>query len=357
MPIKSIHLLLIIFISPFVISAQTDSSDYKKIRVTGIPTLGYNNSFGLQIGALGMMMFDIKETDTISPASSIIGMGFYTTNETWFSLLASKLYWNNDNWRGITALGIGNINFQFYAEGLPVIGGTFIDYTTVARFAYIEVTRRTYKRLYVGANYMLNRMNTTFYLDDAINYNPDSSKVVSGVGVPLSWDSRDNVYNPKSGLNVNLRSLFYLEELCSDLAYNTLSLDINYYFTLSDQDVLASRATIYTGLGEVPFEGYRAIGRDDIRGYSQGKYRGDQIYSIQTEYRHSFKNRFGYVVFAGIASAKNSLNADNKWSGILPGVGAGLRFMAIKESKINLGIDVAVGKEDWGLYFRIGEVF
>jgi len=45
------------------------------------------------------------------------------------------------------------------------------------------------------------------------------------------------------------------------------------------------------------------------------------------------------------------------FSGLLPGAGAGIRFMAIESEKINIGIDVAVGKDDWGLYFRIGEAF
>jgi hypothetical protein len=31
--------------------------------------------------------------------------------------------------------------------------------------------------------------------------------------------------------------------------------------------------------------------------------------------------------------------------------------MAIPSSKISVGIDVAAGKDDWGVYFRIGEAF
>lgn len=350
-------LVFLLFISTLCY-AQNDSTSTKNIKVTGIPTLGYNNSFGLQLGALGMMMFDIKRADTVSPTSSLIGMGFYTSNNTWFTVLAQRLYWAEDDWRAVWALGMGNINFQFYAEGIPGTGGSFIDYTTVSRFLYLQITPRIYKRLYLGLNYMLNRMNTTFYLDDYIGVNPDSLKTISGLGIPVSWDSRDNVYNASKGLNLNLRTLFYQKWLGSDLDFNTLTFDANYYVPVSERGVIASRATIYTGLGEVPFEGLRTVGRDDIRGYSQGKYRGDQIYTIQTEYRHSFPNRFGFVAFAGLAGAQNSLNVDgDSWSGILPGIGAGIRFLAIKDKKINLGIDAAIGKGDWGFYFRIGEAF
>jgi len=32
-------------------------------------------------------------------------------------------------------------------------------------------------------------------------------------------------------------------------------------------------------------------------------------------------------------------------------------LMVIPSEQINIGIDVAVGKNDWGVYFRIGEVY
>lgn len=38
-------------------------------------------------------------------------------------------------------------------------------------------------------------------------------------------------------------------------------------------------------------------------------------------------------------------------------MGASVGYMAIPSEQINIGIDVAFGKDDWGVYFRIGEVF
>jgi hypothetical protein len=39
-------------------------------------------------------------------------------------------------------------------------------------------------------------------------------------------------------------------------------------------------------------------------------------------------------------------SSDLQFNNMLPAVGAGIRFLAIPSSKINIGIDVAVGKED-----------
>jgi len=62
------------------------------------------------------------------------------------------------------------------------------------------------------------------------------------------------------------------------------------------------------------------------------------------------------VGFGGVATAVNSLN-EISFNGLLPAVGVGIRYMAVPSEKINVGIDIAKGKDDWGLYFRIGETF
>ena len=38
-------------------------------------------------------------------------------------------------------------------------------------------------------------------------------------------------------------------------------------------------------------------------------------------------------------------------------IGAGIRFTAFEENHMNVGIDIAAGQNDWGIYFRIGEAF
>lgn len=348
----------LLFQIPIITYAQADSTKEKNVQLAAIPTVGYNNSFGLQIGAMAMLMFDMNKEDTISPPSSVVGLGFYTTNSSYFGVLANRLFFNEDNWRALAAAGQGNINFQFYGGDIPNLEGIFIDYTTVSSFVFVELTRRIYSRLYGGFNYMYNGLNTTFYLEDIVGFNPDSLKALSGIGIPFSWDSKDDVYNAYNGLEIKLKPVFNNKSFGSDLDFNTLTVEANYYTQFKNNNVLASRATYYTGLGEVPFEGLKAVGRNDIRGYSNGKYRGDNVFTVQTEYRYSLPKRFGLVAFIGVASAYNSINEEgSNWSGLLPGIGIGGRYLFLEERRLNMGIDVAVGLEDWGLYFRLGEAF
>jgi len=96
--------------------------------------------------------------------------------------------------------------------------------------------------------------------------------------------------------------------------------------------------------------------QDDIRGYTKGRYRENQVYALQAEYRHRFQNKFGAVAFLGLATAVETISdLDN--APLLAGGGVGVRYMVIEKMRINIGLDAAVGKDDWGVYFRIGESF
>ena len=350
--------LLFLYSNTFTsVFAQKDSTDNKNLQITGFPSIGYNNSFGVQLGAMGMMIFNINKSDTISPPSSLNAMGFYTGNKTWFGLLAQRLYFQQDNWRAVWAVRSGNINFQTFVDELPSSSGLYIDYNTKSKFAYGALSHKVAERLYAGLSFSYHHVNTTFYFDEPFHFERDSAKNLVGIGIPFEYDSRDYIFNPSKGIYAKLRTVFNQDWVGSDLNFNTLDLEANYYLPLKENVTLANRLTAYTGLGEIPFEGQKVVGRNDIRGYTKGKYRGDQVYSLQSEYRYSFKNKFGVVGFAGLAAAFTSEKDKNKWSGILPGVGAGVRYKAIPARRINVGIDAAVGKEDWGVYFRIGEAF
>lgn len=112
---------------------------------------------------------------------------------------------------------------------------------------------------------------------------------------------------------------------------------------------------VYTGIGEVPFVGQRAVGGKDLRGYTQGTYRSDKKTALQTEWRYNFYKKWGMVAFGGLAYTFETSSSNA--SGLLPAAGLGLRYSIIPKMNMNAGFDFAVGKDDFGLYFRVGEAF
>lgn len=337
---------------------DTNKADsLKKVKIAAIPIINYNPSQGLVFGAMGQGFYKLNAKDTISPSSSSGIFGMYTTNKTYFISLFQRLYFNEDKWRGMFAAGFGQMNFQFWQQ-LPIDGGTFIDFNTNATFALARMERKVYKELYLGLEGTISRAETEY---DVPDFFPDSLRYdernMNNIGLLLNFDKREHQMNPYMGFNIAFKNNLYATWLNSGNDFNKTELTYNHYYQIkNERNILATRFKTTIASGDVPFQGQSVVGQDDIRGYTSGKHRNNQVYALQAEYRWRFYKKFGMIGFAGLASAVNSFN-DLPKSEILPGAGVGFRYMMLPSERINIGFDVAKGKDDWGLYFRIGESF
>jgi len=359
-------LTLLLFFIPLIVFSQFKSGNKKekkdkKVNFAGMPIIMYNRSFGGQFGAMVNAYFNMNRKDTISPASNVSFMGNVFTNKTYFTGLFGRFYFKEDAWRLKGGLGLGNIRFQTFYELPPDIpavwaedeNGEFIDYQTSMFFVFAEGSHKVVKNFYLGLRSVYSDVNTEFEADSI----PGEYLNLFGFGVAAEFDNRNNVFNPHTGMNGRLRTMSFLEALGSSTSYSRINFDYNKYFSLGEKAIIVGRLYAMISAGDsIPFSGKNVVGRDDMRGYTNGKFRADQVYDIQAAYRWNFYKKWGMTAFTGIAVATDDLKGNN-YSGILPMAGAGLRFMAIPKRKINIGIDAAVGKDDWGIYFRIGEAF
>jgi len=337
--------------------AQFKQDTTKKVNFAAIPMINYSNTLGASFGLIGQMFYKANKNDTISPSSSTGMMGIYTTNKSYFGMAYQRLYLNEDRWRIILAAGFGNFNYQYWQE-LPNIGGGFIDFGTGANFALVRAERKVIGKLYAGLNGILSVAKTEFDIPD---FFPDSLRYdkrnMNNIGYRLNYDMREHQINPYEGYNIEFKNDFFRNWVGSDNDFEKYEITYNHYYKIkNERNILATRVKATIANGDVPFQGQSVVGQDDVRGYSNGRYRADQVYTIQAEYRWRFYKKFGMVGFAGIASAVDHFK-DMFSSEILPGAGIGIRYLMIEKERINIGIDVAKGKGDWGLYFRIGESF
>lgn len=334
---------------------KTDST--KRVNFAAIPIINYNNTTGGSIGILTQLFYKINSNDTISPSSSTGLFGMYTTNNTYFSAAFQRLYLKEDTWRIMAAAGFGRINYQYWQE-IPALGGMFIGFGTEATFAMARVERKVYKKLYAGVSGTYSIAKTEY---DLPNFFPDSIKSdkrnMNNLGYLLNYDMREHQMNPYKGYNVEFKNQFYREWMNSGNNFAKIDLSYNHYYQIkNEQNILVTRVHAAISTGDVPFQGQNVVGQDDIRGYSNGKHRNNQVFSIQAEYRWCFYKKLGMVGFFGLASAVEQIG-DIPQETLLPGAGIGFRYMMIPKERINIGLDVAKGKDDWGIYFRIGESF
>jgi len=320
-----------------------------KAKFLPIPYIGYNRSIGYSVGALPMLMFNPVAKDTLSPSSIAGAFGMYSENKTWFVLGFVKLFFNEDKWRLTIAGGGGEINYQFYLND-PI--DNWIPYSTTAGFAFIQVERKIVKGIYGGVNYMYTKYITSADVADRID-----TTALHGLGLSLAIDKRSSYYYPRNGYLCNIDYTSNPSALGNKFVSNRIEIDYNHYFPFrKNKDVFGVRFYTGIGIGDVPFNNQFIVRDQDIRGYSEGAFRGNHILAIQGEYRWNFHKRFGAVGFAGVATIFEAINADDSGK-LLPGIGTGFRFVAIQDTHFTVGMDVAAGIDDWSLTFRIGEAF
>ncbi len=360
------HLLLFfILISGSIFSQKfkknKENDSLKKVTFAAVPIINYNRSFGFIGGAMTSMYYKVNKKDTISPSSSTMLMGIYSTSNTYFTAAIQQFYLAENSWRVKLGVGTGQVFFQYFQEFASYGGGNtyqnedgeWVDYTTKRNMFFTNIQRKIIPSFYVGIETNFSLATTEF--DSS---KPSSSSNINSLGYNLLLDSRDNVNYPTKGWYVQFKNKFIREGLGSTSNFDSFELAANYFWDVykNNKSVLVSRFYSNIATGNVPFEGENVIGQNDLRGYSEGKYRGKQVYAVQTELRQHIHKKFGMIGFLGVGSAVDAFNEISD-SELLPSVGIGFRYLMIPQEKINIGIDFGVGKDDWSLAFKIGETF
>lgn len=353
--IKQISLLLIVLFTIQITFAQSKSDTVKKIKFAAVPLINYNRTQGFIAGAMTQGYYRVNKNDTISPHSSTIAMGIYTQEKTWMAGGGEILYLNEDKWRIKAFLFKGNINYQYFNGDIDNNAGQYEDYSNDVVMVMTQAQRNIWKRFYAGLYLEYNNTKTYF----TANNDSLDVKKLNNIGYVISQDNRDNIVFPTKGIFMNFKNQFYRDWIGSDSEFVKFQLNYTQFFDLKNdkRHILLGRLYSEIATGDVPFQGQSVVGRDDLRGYSQGKFRGNQVYAIQSEYRWMFnESKFGMVGFLGVASAVEKFG-DIFSSQLLPGAGAGVRYKLIPSMHVNIGFDAAVGRDDYSLTFRIGETF
>ncbi|HEY2583354.1 MAG TPA: BamA/TamA family outer membrane protein [Mucilaginibacter sp.] len=332
-------------------SIPAQKTKEKNIEFTVMPFLGYNRNLQVMLGAIPMMMYKLNVRDTVSPQSLSGLSAIYTTNGSYFVAIFNRWYVKEDKWRFKLFALTGNYTSQFFVD--DVDEPDFFEYGTKTSIISIGGQHKIIRGFYGGISYTYAHYNTVY----ENNIAPTSITYTNGLALDLLKDTRDAVYYPTQGDKFKLSWTTYPEWFGNAVVVNRIALELNKYFPeRNNNDVIAVRLFGKFGLGNIPFEQQVTLGGRDIRGYSEGKYRGDGLMDIQGEYRYNFGKNMGLVGFAGLATLYGSDTQSFNWK-LYPGAGGGFRYNPFKKTKFNVGVDGAVGKGDYGIYFRIGEAF
>ncbi len=179
----------------------------------------------------------------------------------------------------------------------------------------------------------------------------------ASLGPALEYDTRDDSFYPTKGVSAKANLNFFSPSFGSDASFRHLSASWNRYWSYSPNTVIAARVSGCAVGGQVPFTNLCMYGmNNDLRGYSTGQYRDRAMIAAQTEMRWRIGERWGVVAFAGAGAIGPSF-AELPSQKILPSIGAGLRWRASKDYKVNISVDVAFTKGNNAIYLYVGEAF
>ena len=285
--------------------------------------------------------------------SDIIAIGGgYTENKTWFAGGAYIGFWKKDHIRYRGVLGYGNINLAFYGVGGGWLEQNPLDYTIQSLFFLQQaVFRIKDSPFFIGGKYQLTKTKAIFFKELEKDRNLDL--INSGVGLITEFENYDNIFSPTKGSRIHLSLDQNFEFLGSDIDFTKLNFYSNSYFGKHGIWTPGIRVASNYSSDSTPFYAKPYI---ELRGVPAMRYQGNFTILVETEHEFAINNRWSVVGFAGIGSAYKSIedlsSGSSAWN-----TGTGFRYLIARLMGLKMGLDVAKGPEDWGVYVTFGSAW
>ncbi len=316
-------------------------------RILPVPIYSYNNLAGNIFGLAKFNVFALSKKDTISKPSKLSGVATISTNNLINASIAANLVFNQDKDIVITyfnfrqepeyIFGIGNDVSKSNAEPIS---------STRIQFAATWL-REFFKYFYAGVAftladyYNIQTDSNSFLIEDTVAGVNGGASV--GIGLALSYDSRDNRYNASKGAYVIGTFTFHPQFIGSEYQFIKFDLDARKYFNPWAKDVIAIQATTTYCNGNTPFYSLAQMGGDyQMRGYYQGAYRDNILVDAQVEYRQHIWNIFGATAFFGVGQVGPTYSAFSL-NGFHLDYGGGIRIRVDTKHNTNLRFDFGFG--------------
>ena len=341
----------------------TDSSEDVKrgeFVVAPIPIVNPTLEDGLAV--VGGYLYRLDANDQTTPPSVTGAGGFKTNNGSWAAAALQTLHLAHDLIRVRVIAAYADVSYAFFGIGQGAgNAGASIELNQVGPVGVVEALVRVLPRSYFGARYQLLDM-TVKTGAVSVPGGPtlpaaDARLRSAALGPRFEYDSRDNTFYPRHGLQLQGIASFYGEAIGGERNYQVYEAWLNQYQAIGTRNVAAWHVSACGAEGPVAFYDLCLLGKpQDLRGYTIGRYRDHAMVAAQTEWRTELWWRFGAVAFAGGAVVAPDFGT-LAWKDVLPGGGGGLRFTLAKHNHVNLRVDYAWGRSSSALYVGVAEAF
>ncbi|WP_045454114.1 BamA/TamA family outer membrane protein [Vibrio campbellii] len=363
-----------LFCTPHVFAMQQDESslvddiltklgssetvDESKLIDWGIlpgPFVNPEQGFGIGVAAVGLYTpYDWQKGD---PYSTVTVTSYGSTSGSYGLGLNNRTYLKGDKVRLLGEAWISHTPGYYWGIGSQAAenDSNKVQYEgqrlQLSPKVAVEIAPNTYAKL----GWQWQSFNKVDGVDGDILPSEVTNATSSGVLLGMEYDTRDFEPNPMQGQFLDIEWIANRDSLGSDEDYDNLVANYRLYQQWSDTTIVAMEVYSQSIFGDAPWFDYAQLGDDQrMRGYYQGQYRDKHQLSTQVEIRHTIDGRHGVVGWLGAGNIAPTYHDlfESSW---LPTVGVGYRF-AFK-ARINVRVDLGVGKDSTGFYFQINEAF
>ena len=175
------------------------------------------------------------------------------------------------------------------------------------------------------------------------------------IGAEVRYDSRDIPQNAYSGWELILAGKWWPKFLSNGNAFGSVEFSASHYHPVWNGGILAGRFHTICTMHNTPWALMPTYGGSNImRGYYEGQYRDKCEFDMTFELRQHVWRRSGVVAWVGFGSIFPYVSA-LRLNHILPNAGIGYRWEFKK--RVNVRLDLGIGKGCYGIEFGIHEAF
>ena len=353
-----------------ILLAPADSVP-KRLALIPLPLVYYTPETRLAYGAAVTAALRFRRDAGFAdarPSQITFGVA-YTQNRQLLLYLPFQIFYDRNNYYAYGEAGYYRYNYYFYGLGEHEVPRELygVNFPRVRVNAFRRVAPGLSRgKLYAGLRYQYEDYrvgavaNGGLLATGAVPGGRGSR--LTGGGLGLFYDSRDNVFFPSKGVVADGAFLYRNRAGGAGAGGETTrftrySADVSSYHALSKHAIVAINYFAGFTVGVAPFNALSLLGGTKrLRGYYEGRYRDRNAALLQTELRFDVYRRLGAVVFGGVGTLGDdqALLRLHKPKGAY---GAGLRFTINQRDHLNLRIDYGLGRQSGGLYLTIGEAF
>lgn len=316
------------------------------------------------VGAAGSFTFRFNRHDTLTRTSNTQALALYSLRKQFIAAVNGTTYFPGERYILNYQLSYSYFPDKFWGLGKEAPDKNEESYIFKQYYVYLHFQRKLQNRVFAGFLYEYQRLLNIEYqpggLFDQLGVMGRYPYHISGAGLSLTYDTRNNAFAPDRGSFLQVFFNHFSPAFGSDFRYTNYVVDFRRFIQTYREQVLAIQAYAFLNSGDVPLRSLASFGgSNSMRGFYDGRYRSKNQVVLQAEYRAPLFWRIGAVGFAGIGNVSSQMK-DLNFNDLKYSYGGGLRFLLNRNERLNLRIDYGWGVGEsvsHGLYFQLGEVF